>query len=159
MRCAIWYHLYNLNNGENTHGGVLLLVKLQASACNFTKNNTLPWVFFTLLKLYEWYQIAQSATYYFFGYFIALLFIFKSGTPYFFLYRESLLKWIILWKSFNKCSIPNSQKKIQETTATKAFAPLLVRCFSMRPLFEQIFSHYVLEPWWNIKPFEQVRVN
>ena len=28
MFCAIWYHLYNLNNVKNTHGGVLLLVKL-----------------------------------------------------------------------------------------------------------------------------------
>ena len=27
MRCAIWYHLYNLKNVKNTHGGVLLLVK------------------------------------------------------------------------------------------------------------------------------------
>ena len=30
MLCAIWYHLYNLKNKKNTHGGVLLLVKLQA---------------------------------------------------------------------------------------------------------------------------------
>ena len=26
--CAIWYHLYNFKNMKNTHGGVLLLVKL-----------------------------------------------------------------------------------------------------------------------------------
>ena len=26
--CAIWYYLYNLNNGKNTHGGILLLVKV-----------------------------------------------------------------------------------------------------------------------------------
>ena len=32
-------------NVENTHGGVLLLVKLQASACNCTKINTPPRVF------------------------------------------------------------------------------------------------------------------
>ena len=52
MFCAIWYHLYNLNSAKNTHGGVLLLVKLQAFlACNFTKSNTPPWVFFTFLKL------------------------------------------------------------------------------------------------------------
>ena len=55
--CAIWYHLYNLKNLKNSHGGVLLLV-------NFTKSNTPPWVFFTFLKLYKWYQIAQSVTYY-----------------------------------------------------------------------------------------------
>ena len=44
---------------KNTHGGVLLLVK----ACNFTKSNTAPWVFFTFLKLQKWYHIAQRITY------------------------------------------------------------------------------------------------
>ena len=29
MRWAIWYHLYNLKNEKNTHGGVLLLVFVQ----------------------------------------------------------------------------------------------------------------------------------
>ena len=29
VRCAIWYHLYNLKNVKNTHGGVLILVKLK----------------------------------------------------------------------------------------------------------------------------------
>ena len=42
------------------HGAVLLLVKLQAEACNVTKSNTPPWVFFTFLKLYKWYHIAQK---------------------------------------------------------------------------------------------------
>ena len=32
MRCLIWYHLYNLKNVKNTHGGVLILVKLQLEA-------------------------------------------------------------------------------------------------------------------------------
>ena len=45
VRYANWYHLYNLKNVNNPHGGVLILVKLQASACNFTKINTPPWVF------------------------------------------------------------------------------------------------------------------
>ena len=40
MRCSIWYYLYN-----------------------FTKINTPPWVLFTFLKLYKWYQIAQRITY------------------------------------------------------------------------------------------------
>ena len=57
MRCAIWHNLYNLKNVKNTHGGVLLLVKLQA------KSNIPPWVFFTFFKLYKWYQIAQNITY------------------------------------------------------------------------------------------------
>ena len=39
MLCAIWY-LYKLKNVKNTDGGVIL-----ASACNFNKSNTLPWVF------------------------------------------------------------------------------------------------------------------
>ena len=30
MLCTIWYDLYNLENVKNTHGGVLLVVKLQA---------------------------------------------------------------------------------------------------------------------------------
>ena len=54
MLCAIrfCYHLYNLKNVKNTHGEVLL----------FNKSNTPPWVFFTFLNLYKWYQIAQSVT-------------------------------------------------------------------------------------------------
>ena len=44
MLCAIWYHLCNLRNVKNTHGGALLL------ACNFTKSNTPPWVFSRFLN-------------------------------------------------------------------------------------------------------------
>ena len=51
MRWAICYHLHNLKHVKNTHGGVLLLVKLHAKAWNFTKDNTPPWVFFTFFKL------------------------------------------------------------------------------------------------------------
>ena len=43
--CTIWYHLYNFKNVKNTHGSVLPLVKLEASACNFAISNTPPWVF------------------------------------------------------------------------------------------------------------------
>ena len=32
MFCTIWFHLYNLKNGKNIHGGLLFLVKLQALA-------------------------------------------------------------------------------------------------------------------------------
>ena len=32
MHWAIWYHLYNLKNVKNTHEGVLILAKLQASS-------------------------------------------------------------------------------------------------------------------------------
>ena len=45
MFFAICHHLYNLKNVKNSHGEVLLLVKLLAKTCNFTKNCTLPWMF------------------------------------------------------------------------------------------------------------------
>ena len=45
MRCTIYYHLYYLKNVKYTHGGVLLLVKFQALARNFTKSSTPVWVF------------------------------------------------------------------------------------------------------------------
>ena len=63
MRCTIYFHIYNSTNVKNTHGGVLLLVKLQAEACNFIKRDTPPWVFFTFFELYKWYQITQRITY------------------------------------------------------------------------------------------------
>ena len=63
MLCAIWYHLCNLRNVKNTHEGVLLLVKLQDSACNFTKSNTPSQVLFAFFELYRRYQIEQHITY------------------------------------------------------------------------------------------------
>ena len=45
MLCAVWYHLYNLKNVKNAHGGVLLLLKLQV-----TKSNTPPWAFLTFFN-------------------------------------------------------------------------------------------------------------
>ena len=48
MLSAIWYHFCNLKNVKNSHGRVLLLVKLQALSCSFTKSKTSPCVFFTL---------------------------------------------------------------------------------------------------------------
>ena len=44
MHCAIWYHLYNFKNMIDT------------------KSNTPSWVFFTFIKLYKWYKIAQRIT-------------------------------------------------------------------------------------------------
>ena len=83
MLCVIWYHFYNLKNVENTHGGVLLLLKLQV----FTKSNPPPWVFFTILKLYKWYKILQRTTYVsilvFCEVVAAPLFVLQSDTTYF----------------------------------------------------------------------------
>ena len=35
--CGIWHHLYNLKNVKNTHGGVLLLVKLKAKVSKWSQ--------------------------------------------------------------------------------------------------------------------------
>ena len=55
-----------LKNGKNTHGGVLLLLKLQAKTCNFAKSNTPSWVFFTFFKLCKWYEITQNISIFFY---------------------------------------------------------------------------------------------
>ena len=63
MLCAIWYHSYYLKNVKNIHGGVIFLVKFQASGCNATKSITPLWMFSRFFELYKWYQIAQSVSY------------------------------------------------------------------------------------------------
>ena len=45
----------DMKNMKNTHGGVLLL------ACNFTKSNTPPWVFFTFFKLYNGTKLSNAS--------------------------------------------------------------------------------------------------
>ena len=55
VRCAIWYHLYNLKNVKNTHGRVLFLVKLQAEHTSMGV--------FIFFKLCKWYQIVQHITF------------------------------------------------------------------------------------------------
>ena len=37
---SIWYNLHNLKDVKNTHGSVILLVKLHASTSNFSISNT-----------------------------------------------------------------------------------------------------------------------
>ena len=55
---------YYLRNVKNTNGGVLLLVKLQTEAFNFTKSNTPRWVFFyVFLNCANKYRVAQSVSY------------------------------------------------------------------------------------------------
>ena len=44
-------NLYNFKNVKNTHGGVLILVKLQAEV----------WMFFTFFKLYKCYQTRNAS--------------------------------------------------------------------------------------------------
>ena len=60
MRCTIWYHLEYLKNVKNSLGEVLVLVRLPALACIFTKSNTIRWQFSPFFKLCKWHQIAQK---------------------------------------------------------------------------------------------------
>ena len=45
---------------ENTHEGMLLLVKVRTLVCNFTKSNTPLGGFFTFFNLYKWYQYCST---------------------------------------------------------------------------------------------------
>ena len=49
---AICYHLGNFENVKKTHGGVLLSVKLQVEACDFT-DRTLLHVFYHVFKIVQ----------------------------------------------------------------------------------------------------------
>ena len=42
---------------------IVYMIICGALDCNFSKINTLPWVFFIFFKLYKWYQIAQRIKY------------------------------------------------------------------------------------------------
>ena len=107
MRCAISHHSYNLKNVKNTHGGVLILVKLiklvKAKARNFTKINSPQWVFFTFFKLYEWYEMAQRIIFNKFN--ILMILKFSFIFQYRIFYNISADYWIlILWDETNKNS-------------------------------------------------------
>ena len=56
----LWYHLHNSKNVKNTHGGVLILVNLQALTCKFTKSNTPPWVFFPFSTHHKWNWLREK---------------------------------------------------------------------------------------------------
>ena len=80
MLCAIWYHSYNLKNVKNTHGGVLLLVKLQAllkvtllhgcfscflNCAHGTKSRNAPYIFLykEFLILHVFWSSLRSTTF------------------------------------------------------------------------------------------------
>ena len=56
MLGTIWYHLYDFKKRKKHLWRNFTLSKVQAY---FAKSNVLPWVFYTFLKLYKCYQIAQ----------------------------------------------------------------------------------------------------
>ena len=53
------FSLYNLNDVKNTHGGVLLLVKMQPEASSFTKSIAPTWMFSYVFEIVQRFQIAQ----------------------------------------------------------------------------------------------------
>ena len=65
MLCAICYNFVLFKKREKHPWKSVTFSKLQTETCNFTKSNTPPWMFFTFIKLYKWYHIAQRiiATY------------------------------------------------------------------------------------------------
>ena len=99
---------------KNIHGGVLILVKLQSSACNFTKINTPPWVFFTFFKLYEWYQIAQSTTSYWVSHLIKIpvntVFYGDKGSKEISPLKETFTSGIRCYKVIKRYTIHNFMK-------------------------------------------------
>ena len=50
MRCAIWYHLYNLKNVKNSHGGVLILTRFRLKPATLLKLTLLHWYFSRFLN-------------------------------------------------------------------------------------------------------------
>ena len=64
MPCTILYLLHNLKNVKSTHGGVLLLVKLHAEACNIAKGNTCPCVFFIFFKCHKSRKASDMPSFY-----------------------------------------------------------------------------------------------
>ena len=116
---------------HNTNGEVILLVKLQDTACNFTKSHTLPWVFFTFFKFYKWYQIAQSVSKY----------IDSRQNTY-----QRLVSCIFLWNSkkpSTKCLNTSQKKKSQNI------------CPMYYVFIQGLLNYYMCRRWiiWNLSCF------
>ena len=65
---TIWYHLHNLENVKNTHGGALLVIK-------FTKSNPPLWVFFTFLNYTNGTKLRRASHLYLIQYPMMLFYI------------------------------------------------------------------------------------
>ena len=61
MTAAILYHLHNLKNVRKTHTRALLLVKMPPEKCDFTKNNSRPWIFFCILICINGTKLHQAS--------------------------------------------------------------------------------------------------
>ena len=87
---------------KNNYGGVILFVRLQTSACNLSKSNPPPAVFFTFSKLYKWYQIAQSVA------FILIDLNVDESSIQTFKYRQTLMREAVEWKAYVKKILENN---------------------------------------------------
>ena len=93
---------------------MLILVKLQAKTCNFTKINTPPWAFFTFFKLWKWYQIAQHITYYYDDHDFMMVFRHQDIVEK----TTGLCGWIKLNKSW-ECSSPDLHRSVRAINSSK----------------------------------------
>ena len=81
--CAIWFHLYKLKNLKNTHGGVLLLVKLQVIQIVRNRAST------TNMKLHATFFEVQT---------ILVNYYWESFTKGVLIYREKILARVIIFQ-------------------------------------------------------------
>ena len=128
---------------KNTHGAVILLVKLTAEDCNFTKSITSPWVFFTFFKLHKWYKIAQSITFVIYSNISIMNIIFSKlkRAPY-----------ISKWKYCNKveleknANLPSPKSLVKQVGRSvgrkKFFLPGCFKCFALHVIFSTVVKTY-----------------
>ena len=102
MRCAIWYHLYNLKNVKKTRRGVLLLVKLQTETWRMKNVENKIFNFSAMHSSCVEPQILPNITnsnyrrfYFYFIGFCLILFLFHLCSKWF-LYGR-----VYIWRSLN----------------------------------------------------------
>ena len=156
-----YYGLYKLNItnfafGTSLAKWLIFIRDAFREACNFTKINTPPWVFFTFLKLYKWYQIAQRITYDL----IRKLLHLSSSLFYIFFVTEILqCPWnqvygflktcVYLWKKpFINCE----RKPRGGTVKTKAYELVWggwKGCLLVRTRYIRTYCFYEIKMFWH----------
>ena len=59
MRCAIWYHLYNLKNVKNTHGGTTVL-KVTPKSRTASREIVILDPFYTTVPLFWYFPVLRT---------------------------------------------------------------------------------------------------
>ena len=125
MLCTIWYHLYNLKNVENTHGGVLLLVKLQ------------NWAF---LRLQMVQMIPNRATHHNFMKWLPSITYIKSASNM----KASFDKiWMRLWKSNDgkESWLPEGLDKVFNSMISENVIELIDVAYKIKPDQKLFWRH------------------